>query len=51
MTPLLNIKKLFVLAPMTVLLANAGNCNLDELLPIEQFSRDFALGWIAALLL
>jgi len=51
MTPLLKIKKLFVLAPMAVLFANIGSCNLEELLPLEQFTRDSVRGWIAALLL
>ena len=51
MTPILKIKKTLVFAPMTVLLANAGSCNIEERMPIEQFTRDFVLGWIAALLL
>lgn len=43
--------KFVALLTLNVTLATAGGCSLEELFPIQEFTQDFVLGWVSALLL
>jgi hypothetical protein len=51
MNALINGTKLTAFLTVNLMLASTGGCAPEELFPIRQFTQDFILGWIAALLL
>jgi len=42
--------KLTALMGLNVMMTTMEGCSLDELFPVQQFTQDFILGWVSALL-